>query len=310
MMINRSVQNSSVPSSKGIFLLRNVYRQETGQSLVLFSVSLLIILGMLGMVLDYSLAVVRQRQMQTAADAAALAGARDLAKGEAESTAIERMESILVANQADADLSTYTVNNGSVTDVRARISVPTSLSRLFGVDQIPVEAHSRAAAGQLTESDYLLPFAVPEQEWVLGQPVTLWGDRHGPGNFGWVRWSGQSPSTTTLRLNINDPGRSDKVTKGDRINGHPGVSFNPIQGDLNAWIGQMVTVFLYDPDEIEGNGNNLTYKATGFAHFVITGTRSHGNSSEITGTFISYVKLGATIEPGVTTGAQGVGLLQ
>jgi len=309
-MINSSVQNGSVPSSKGIFLLRSVYHQETGQSLILFSISLLIILGMLGMVLDYSLAVVRQRQMQTAADAAALAGARDLANGESESRAIARMESILVANQADADLSTYTVSNGSVTDVRARISVPTSLSRLLGVDQIAVEAHSQAAAGQLTESDHLMPFAVPEGEWVLDQPVTLWGGKNGPGNFGWVRWEGQSPSTTTLRMNISDPGRSDTVTKGGRVNGHPGVSFNPVQGDLDAWIGETITVFLYDPDETEGSGNNLTYKATGFANFVITGTSSHGNSSEINGVFVSYVKFGAAIEPGVMTGAQGVGLLQ
>ncbi len=283
---------------------------ENGQSLLIFSLFLTILIGMLGIVLDLGYSTVMHRQMQLAADAAALAGARDLAGGQSESTAITRMQDMLTANKADAQLSSYTVIDGSTTDVWARLSVPTLISSLFGLDEIQVGAHASAAAGQIVESDNLMPFVVEDDEWVLGQPVVLWGDRNGPGNFGWGRWTGQQPNTPTLEANIDDPSRSDTLSIGDLISGHPGVSFNPVQGNLNAWIGETVTVILYDSDEVQGNGSNLTYTVRGFAYFVLTGTYSHGNDSEIYGTFVSYVAFGGAINPGVTTGAQGVALLE
>ncbi|MBI3958866.1 MAG: hypothetical protein HY328_08655 [Chloroflexi bacterium] len=288
----------------------SVRDDENGQSLVIFSLFLTILIGMLAIVLDLGYGTVMQRQMQLAADAAALAGAADLATAPIESIAIQRMQDVLTANNADAQLSTFTVIDGSTTDVWARLSVPTFFSGLFGLDEIQVEAHASAAAGQIVESGNLMPFVVQEGEWVLGQPVVLWEDQNGPGNFGWVRWTGQQPNTPTLEASIDDPSRSDTVSIGDLISGHSGVSFKPVQSNLNAWIGETVTVILYDPDEVQDNGSNLTYTVRGFAYFVLTGTYSHGSNSEIYGTFVSYVPLGGVINPGVTTGAQGVGLLQ
>lgn len=278
--------------------------------MVVFSLSLLIIIGVMGIVIDLGYSTVMQRQMQFAADAAALAGSRDLANGLSEETAINRMAAVLAANDANAQTSTYTVVNGSGTDVWARTTVPTVFSNLFGIDEIDVDAHANASYGQLIESGNLMPFVVEEDLWVLGQPVVLWGERNGPGNFGWIRWSGQNPSTPTLENNISNPQNSDVVSIGDRVSGHPGVSFNPVQDELNAWIGSRITVILYDPAEIQGSGNNLTYRVRGFAHFVMTGTYSHGNHSEIYGSFVSYVTFGGAINPGVTVGAQAIGLTQ
>lgn len=300
--------------------LPRLHTEENGQSLVIFSLFLTIFIGILGIVLDVGYSNVMQRQMQLAADAAALAGAHDLASaqggggllggGDAENTALARMQAILTANKADVALSDFEVIDGSRTDVVARASVPTLFSGLFGIDQIEVAAHASAAIGQLIESGNLMPFVIEQDEWALGQSVALWKDKNGPGNFGWVHWAGQGPNTPTLSANISNPSQSDVVAIGDRINGHTGVSFKPVQGDLNAWIGETVTIILYDADEIEGSGHNLTYKVAGFAKFVMTGTYSQGNNSEIYGTFVSYVAFGQAINPGVTTGAQGIGLLQ
>lgn len=284
--------------------------EESGQSLVILSLSMFIIIGMLGIVLDLGYSTVMHRRMQFAADAAALAGARDLAHGESESTATQRMAEVLEANAANPALSTYTVVDGSGTDVWARASVPALFSGLFGIDAIEVEAHANAAFGRLSESGNLMPFVVEEDQWVLNQPVVLWGERNGPGNFGWVRWSGQNPSTPTLEYNIDNPSQSDMVAIGGQVSGHPGVSFNPVQDNLNAWIGKKITVILYDSVEVQGNGNNLTYTVRGFANFIITGTYSHGNHSEIYGAFAEYVTVAGVINPGVTGGAMGISLLQ
>lgn len=308
--MNRSTTHRAIVDRSRWLKVFFALREESGQSLMVFSLFLIILIGMLGIVLDLGYANVMQRQMQTAADAAALAGARDLAAGESADTATTRMGDMLTANNADVELSTFTVINGSTTDVVARISIPTLISGLFGLDKIEIDAHASAATGQMIQAGNLMPFVIEESEWTLNQSINLWGDKNGPGNFGWVRWAGQSPSTPTLQANISNPSQSDLIALGDWISGQPGVSFNPVQGNLNAWIGQTVTVILYDPSETQGNGNNFAYRARGFAHFVITGTYSHGNQSEIYGTFVSKVTLGGAINPGVTTGAQGIALLK
>lgn len=61
--------------------LSRLHAEENGQSLVIFSLFLTILIGILGIVLDVGYSNVMQRQM-AAADAAALAGAHDLASSQ------------------------------------------------------------------------------------------------------------------------------------------------------------------------------------------------------------------------------------
>ncbi len=276
--------------------------RETGQSLVILSLFMMVFIGMLGIVIDLGRAYVNYRKMQVAADAAAVAGARALAEGFSESFVTARAQGLLTANGADSDLSTITIVDGTKVVVDAKSEVSTVFAQMLGLDTIAVSAEGEAVYGAVAEAYNLMPFVVEKDEWALWETVELWGNVSGPGNFGWVRWSGQVPSTTTLRANIDDPSRSDTVHVGDQVSGHPGVSFNAVRSNLNAWIGQPVTVILYDPAEVTGAGANLKYVARGFARFVITSTVSQGANSKIYGYFVEYIDVGKEIDPSSTIG--------
>jgi Flp pilus assembly protein TadG len=285
-------------------------REENGQSLVLVSFCMIAFLGILGLVLDIGYAYARQRQMQTAADAAALAGTRELAYGNGEVVALSRIEQILTSNGADISVSDYTIKDNRAV-VTARTNIAPFFTPIFGLNQIPVGANADAVFGQTAEMSSVLPFAVEEDLWALDQEVNIWTGETGPGgNYGWVRWGGQSLSTSVLRANIDDPSNSGVLHVGDVVAGKTGVSFSAVRGSLEAKIGQTIDVFFYDGEEVTGAGANLRYTITGFGKFRLTGIRSRGAQSEILGYFIQAVNLGGEIIPGTTIGTMSTGLVR
>ncbi len=284
-------------------------RSTEGQSLVLLALLMTVFVLMLGVVIDLGNAMAQQRQMQVAADAAALAGAYELALGSDEAMVLERATQMLAKNGADTGLSTALVD-GTEVHVVARKEAATFFSASVGLTAIPVSAQATALVGELMSSGGLMPFVVEKGLWELGTAVVLWDGSGGPGNFGWVRWEGQTPSTPVLRYNIDHPEESDVVSIGDYVAGHPGVSFGAVRSNLEAWIGEEVTVILYDPAEVTGSGANLQYRVAGFARFRITGVYSLGSNSEIHGVFQEYIKLGGTPGPLMLGSAVAIGFTE
>lgn len=285
-------------------------RDERGQSLVIIAIAMTSFIAILGLVIDIGYAFARYRQMQTAADAAALAGTRELAYGHGEIAALSRMEQLLISNGADADSSSYEVVDDRA-KVQARVSVNPVFTPIFGLHQFEVGAQAEAVYGQSAEMADILPFAVNEDLWVLEQQVNIWVGETGPGgNYGWVRWPGQSLSTSVLRDNIDGPSNSGVLHIGDAVAGRPGLSMSAVRPNLEAKIGQIVNIFFYNAEEITGEGANLRYTVTGFGKFQITEVRSAGVASEISGYFIQAVVLGGQITPGTTRGVMATGLTQ
>lgn len=285
-------------------------KEETGQSLVLISVLMTAFIAMLGLVIDIGYGYAKYREMQTAADMAALAGARALAAGESETAAIALMQELLAANGADVSASQIQIVNGDQPSVVARTTLTPFFTPLFGLDQIPLAAPSEAIYGQANAVANVLPFAVSEDLWTLDEEVNIWIGSTGPGNYGWVRWPGQSLSTTVLRWNIDQLSNSGVLRIGQQVAGKPGVSFGAVRTSLEAKIGQTVNVFFYDPDEVTGAGANLRYTITGFGRFQITSIQSRGARSQIRGYFVEEIILGGEIRPGRTFGTLATGLTQ
>lgn len=131
---------------------------ESGQSLVLVACALVVLIGILGLAVDMGYLRYVKRELQTAADAAAYAGAMDITYG-----------TVTTAGKAAASENgfadgvsgvTVTINNppqngpyagsGFPTYVEAIVTqttVPTFFSKIFGISNVTLSASSVAAGG-------------------------------------------------------------------------------------------------------------------------------------------------------------------
>ena len=89
-------------------------RDESGQALILFALGLAVLLGMAALTIDVGLAYVARRDMQNAADAAALAGADVLLEGQSSG----------VAKNAARDLALQNGYDNAAADVTVTINIP------------------------------------------------------------------------------------------------------------------------------------------------------------------------------------------
>jgi PKD repeat protein len=101
----------------------------------------------------------------------------------------------------------------------------------------------------------------------------------GPGNFGWLSWTGH-PSVPTLVQSLTPPGDSDTyvnpydssdhtLSVGDWVRGKPGISnAKSVRNALDTLKTTVITVPVWD--EASGQGNNLKYHVVGFARVQVT----------------------------------------
>jgi uncharacterized membrane protein len=122
-----------------------LFKEESGQSMVLATLSIVVLLGFAALVIDVGELYVTKQELRTAADAAALAGAQYLitAPGSAISTA-EHFATTL--NGAEEAQSTTPYNGDSKKiEVICKTKVQAMFSRFLGSEGITVSA--RAVAG-------------------------------------------------------------------------------------------------------------------------------------------------------------------
>ncbi len=109
----------------------------------------------------------------------------------------------------------------------------------------------------------------------IGQEYRIWGDKTGPGSFGYLSWT-NDPSQTTLVANMADTSRSGRWSVGDSIPCGPGVqNSNDVKTELKYRIDNRIDlnppryreVVMPVFDYTTGQGNNLKYHIVGFARF-------------------------------------------
>ena len=295
-------------------------RGERGQSLVIVALALLTILALVALVLDGGNAYAQRRRVQNAADAGAVAGARELALGSSDEQIYARIEEYTcVRNGATSFEAVYTpggepVGGGTVPSdasgvrVEAVITFPTFFAGAIGLTELAVRAQATSQYGPAQAVGALLPMAVNWNDFEFGEEYELIADRLGPGGFGWLSW------TDDLYADICHPENSSVKRVDDWVNSCPGWAIGQAKQALDdCWMWKPederhVTVIVYD--YTEGSGANLRYHIAGFAEFLITGYRFTGEDKWVKGRFMEIVEAGAVNPGGPNYGVYGVGLTE
>ncbi len=131
----------------------------------------------------------------------------------------------------------------------------------------------------------------PGQNYVLANVGTTSGSSpsFGPGNFGWLSWTGD-PSATTLANSLCYPDNPSFTMPFD-FPGAPGATNGSnVRACLDQYIQDGTTVLI---PVVSGcnpcNGNNAVFTVTGVAAFVLTGyTQSGGAINSLAGDFVRY----------------------
>jgi len=165
-------------------ILRSVWQQEFGQGLVLGTLAMVAILGFAAMAIDVGIFLHERRDLQNAADAAALAGAAELPESlsEAEAKVHEWADKngIDVAG-GELDLMEITTTYVTNDTVRVRVTreTPFVFGRVLGLTSETMHATGVSRVGSPTIATNAMPWALREsykeaaEAAGYGQPVVL-----------------------------------------------------------------------------------------------------------------------------------------
>src|SRR5919198_3800621 len=292
--------------------MRQLRRCERGQALVIMVLLLVSLLGMATLVLDVGSWFRSKRQLQSTADAAALAGAQALPNSPGNASALAQQ----YATQNASDLASADYSIGSDLAPNDRITVhvardaPGFFAKIFGIDSVHVGATAIAQAKMMAQARHVAPITVKNTEPMLGGPgcpclgpgneTTIQLRTGAPGGFALVDLSGNGNGNTS-----NDAiadwivnGYPDYLPVGTYLS-DPGAKFNnsKIQNALDSRIGGELLFPVYDT--YSSGGANAGYHVIGWAAFHIESTSLNGQGS-LTGYFteVTWDGIGASNSTG------------
>ncbi len=225
---------------------------ERGQTLVVVAVMIVLLVAFLGLVIDGGNVYAQRRQMQNAADAAALAGARDWArsKGTDEASARTKIREYAVDRNGAQDCSaSFTGTHVTVTVTKP---VDTYFARVIGITSIPVGARARAGVYKVERPACgFLPLTVPEEAVATTGSIVVW-DKKGvaPGptelfsdEYGWLNLNGvydKDLGDDELKCWVSCP--PDVVCKQADRNPNPGLEQGQVVNGAPGWRDQLTGI--------------------------------------------------------------------
>jgi hypothetical protein len=287
-------------------------RSESGQAIVLMTISLAVMLGMAALVIDVGNWFHTKRRLQGTADAAALAGAQELP--DRPSNAQSQALTYANANGGDVAAANITVTStvlpNDTISVRARKTDPGFFSGVLGIASADVDARAKVRVGPPAQARFVAPMVVycghdliqncdGSHAPTFNVQTTMDFDKMGaPGAFGMLNLDGGNGT-------VGASEEGDWILKGfDKYLGlglyrsDPGAKFNSsnVQGALDARIG---TVLLFPVFKtLTGTGQNAQYDIIGWIGFHLTDFNVHGNTATLNGYFTEFIAQGILASSG------------
>jgi hypothetical protein len=287
-------------------------KNESGQAVVLMTLSLVVILGMAALVLDVGNWFHTKRRLQGTADAAALAGAQLLPD---DPSGAQTM-ALTYANKNGGDVAAANITVSSTVipndtiSVRARKTDPGFFSGVLGIASADIDARAKVRVGPPAQARYVAPMVVycghdliqncnSDNVPTFNVPTTMNFDKMGaPGAFGMLNLAGGNGT-------VGAKEEGDWILKGfdqylplGLYRSDPGAKFNSsnVQGALTARIG---TVLLFPVFKtLTGSGQNAQYDIIGWIGFHLTSFDVHGNTATLNGYFTEYIAQGILASSG------------
>ncbi|HHW23690.1 MAG TPA: hypothetical protein GXX26_12580 [Clostridiaceae bacterium] len=142
----------------------NEIKKEKGQSLVLFTLMMVVFLGLSAIVIDIGMITVSKAKIQNAADSAALAGAMELPDNP--SMAITVAQEYVELNGKPGDIVNVTIgdDNQSITVTISRKNAM-SFAKILGTNESTVTADATARVGVAASVPWIVPFVIPKPDY-------------------------------------------------------------------------------------------------------------------------------------------------
>jgi hypothetical protein len=290
--------------------MKRVKSDERGQVFAFSAIGMIALLGMSALVLDVGAWFRADRQIQSVADAAALAGAQHL-PGDPDA-AIALAEDYAAKNGGPTPTEvevndTEGPNDTLVVEIEAE--VPGVLSQVFGVEVVTIGSRAVARAALPGKVRWVAPIVVNEKHPKLncdtgedGKPKPCSGPEHettltyfhlktggsdkdtapdGAGSFGFVDFTGEGSGTSELKQQIAE-GYDEYIEPG-MFTARTGNPFSAVQDDLQLRVGDELLFPIYR--KIIGTGSTAEYEIIGFVGFVITSMDLAGSDEILHGYF-------------------------
>jgi Flp pilus assembly protein TadG len=278
-------------------------RDENGQTVVILVLFLFVIVGLVGAVLDVGAWFRADRETQSTADAAALAGAQELPDdpGSAATRALEYANKNGASVAAsDVTFETAVLSNDTIA-VRADDEAPAVFTKLFGLDTVAVGSNAKARTGVLSSAKYVAPIVVHHQHPMLqcapppcagATQIDLLnlhspGGGNGAGAFGLINLDPNASNGNAGASTVADwmeRGFQDAMSLGWYYQ-VPSSQFNNVQF-RNALSDRLNTEVLFPIyRQLIGGGQNARFEIIGWVGFVPTEFDASGSNGTVYGSF-------------------------
>jgi len=307
-------------------------QSERGQATVLTLIFLVVLLGMAALVLDIGSWYRADRDTQSTADSAALAGAQSLPDDTGQ--AVSLASSYAGKNGGGLQSATISSSIASNDTIKVKISrqSPGIFTKLFGHDSTTVGSSATARVAPLDQAMYVAPIVVNIQHPALhcggtqkrpipcfGQPTELdLLDLHKPGSgnaagsFGLINLTGDPTGNVGAGTLAGWMERGyDHMMPLGKYDAAPSANFNngQFQQALQDRIGDDVLFPIYDT--LTGPGSNAQYNVIGWIGFHVTSYHASGNTGWVRGWFTSVIWRGiqSTTSSGSNWGSKTIQLV-
>lgn len=316
----------------------SLLRDEKGAAAVIVALMITVLLGLAALVIDVGYLYEIRRQLQSAADAAALAACQEMVLKASDPNVMAlsadvAQEYATRKNTAENANPTIDLTDRSVTVTTSR-KANLFFAKVFGTSEKTVHATAKAKVAYLVGTKKMIPLGipVPSAGFSYEQPYTLFiGNGPGvTGNHYGLRLKYEDPSSgsivmdsgngaATFEKGISGDYSATLYNLGDIVETKPGRMEGPItdgindrlQGDTCTWDAWKRDATTHSNKYqckrlvviplLEGLGSGTTnVKIVGFGQFFIDNPPFDANG-DLTGRFIEHVKsgkLGTTPPPG------------